>query len=312
MPAPVLVYVMTPMAIDFTELGERLRAYRMGASLTPEEVAKHLRISRAALYNYEKGGVIKLETIERLAALLQVSVPSLLGAGVEYFTNPVVYFERKRQVEKRSEQVFVFSEPVSILLLSPNYPKHLRQMLIESGTHDGDRAASLQQINSIIGILEERREERGKQRLHLVTVISAPQIQRFVRTGVIGTYDLPADVLEERRRAACAEVEHIASLVEREPMGVQIGVSEVMLPTYTFEVFRQREKTTVAISPFRLGEFPNIRFGVASMTADEGAVAPYEALAEDLWTRSHRGLRGAELLRNIVAESMPKSGRRSR
>jgi hypothetical protein len=85
-----------------------------------------------------------------------------------------------------------------------------------------------------------------------------------------------------------------------------------MLPTHTFEIFRQREKKTVAISPFRLGEFPNIRFGVASMTADEGAVAPYDAMADHLWTRSHRGQRGAELLRTILAEAMPKGGRRGR
>jgi predicted transcriptional regulator len=49
------------MAIDYFQVGQRLRAHRMGIGLSPDQAAKQLGISRAALYNYEKGeGPVKL------------------------------------------------------------------------------------------------------------------------------------------------------------------------------------------------------------------------------------------------------------
>ena len=52
----------------FTEIGQQLRAYRLESGLRAEEIAARLGVSRAALYRYEKGEVIKLDTIQRLAA----------------------------------------------------------------------------------------------------------------------------------------------------------------------------------------------------------------------------------------------------
>ena len=73
----------------FTEIGQQLRAYRMEFGLRAEEIAARLGVSRAALYRYEKGEVIKLDTIKRLAELLKISPLSLLGIGVEYYNGRV-------------------------------------------------------------------------------------------------------------------------------------------------------------------------------------------------------------------------------
>ena len=51
----------------FAEIGQQLRAYRMESGLRAEEIAARLGVSRAALYRYEKGEVIKLDTVKRLA-----------------------------------------------------------------------------------------------------------------------------------------------------------------------------------------------------------------------------------------------------
>ena len=72
------------MSMRFTEIGQQLRAYRLESGLRAEEIAARLGVSRAALYRYEKGEVIKLDTIKRLAELLKISPLSLLGIGVEY------------------------------------------------------------------------------------------------------------------------------------------------------------------------------------------------------------------------------------
>src|ERR1041385_3277766 len=128
------------MAVNFKQIGQRLRAYRMGANRTPEQVADRLGISRAALYKYEKGGVIKLETIERLSKLLGVSVTSLLGPGVEYFANAVSFFEL--------DQDITYFESFSLLLTSPSYTKILRQMLVEGVPRDlKDRAGALAEVD---------------------------------------------------------------------------------------------------------------------------------------------------------------------
>ena len=86
----------------FTEIGQQLRAYRLESGLRAEEIAARLGVSRAALYRYEKGDVIKLDTIQRLAELLKISPLSLLGIGVEYYNRPIGYFERIRQIEAKA------------------------------------------------------------------------------------------------------------------------------------------------------------------------------------------------------------------
>ena len=86
----------------FTEIGQQLRAYRLESGLRAEEIAARLGVSRAALYRYEKGEVIKLDTIQRLAELLKISPLSLLGIGVEYYSRPIGFFERSRQIEAKT------------------------------------------------------------------------------------------------------------------------------------------------------------------------------------------------------------------
>ena len=91
------------MAIRFDDIGNRLKAFRLGSGLSADEIAARLGISRTALYRFEKGELAKIETLERLAELLSVSVPTLLGVGVEYIASAVSYFERMRQIEESSE-----------------------------------------------------------------------------------------------------------------------------------------------------------------------------------------------------------------
>ena len=95
----------------FADVGQQLRAYRLESGLRAEEIAARLGVSRAALYRYEKGEVIKLDTIRRLAELLQISPLSLLGIGVEYFSRPLALQERLRQVEENALERFPHRKP---------------------------------------------------------------------------------------------------------------------------------------------------------------------------------------------------------
>jgi transcriptional regulator with XRE-family HTH domain len=293
------------MAIDYVQVGQRLRAHRVGSGMSPEQVAERLEISRAALYNYEKGeGPVKLETLERIAELLDTSLPSILGVGTEYFSSAIAYFERLRQIEAASERVLVYYEPVTFLLTSDEYPKLLRDMLIEGLPEQlPNRKKAQTEIESLVAILSERRATISRGGPSFAGIIGATQVRRLLRTGLIGTYDLPKAERERRRLAARREVERIAVIMENEPVGIQIGVVDDTLPNQTFEICRSRDGTVlVAVSPFRLGELPNVRLGVASVTAAQEAVDLYQKLADQMWARAAKGVNGAALLRKCLKE----------
>jgi transcriptional regulator with XRE-family HTH domain len=113
------------MPFRFDDIGNRLKAFRLGSGLSAEEIAKRLGISRTALYRFEKGELAKIETLERLAELLAVSVPTLLGVGVEYIASAVAYFERTRQIEQDAEHIIVLAGPISYLLASEAFDQKL-------------------------------------------------------------------------------------------------------------------------------------------------------------------------------------------
>src|SRR6201982_474887 len=118
--------------IRFDDIGHRLKAFRLGSGLSAEEIAAKLGISRTALYRFEKGEVAKIETLEKLAELLQVSVPTLLGVGVEYIASAGSYFERMRQIEETCARVFVGAGPISYVLASDPFDRALGDILRES------------------------------------------------------------------------------------------------------------------------------------------------------------------------------------
>ena len=120
------------MAIRFDDIGNRLKAFRLGSGLSADEIANRLGISRTALYRFEKGELAKIETLEKLAELLSVSVPTLLGVGVEYIPSAVSYFERMRQIEETSEHIIVLAGPISYLLASDAFDQALGEILRES------------------------------------------------------------------------------------------------------------------------------------------------------------------------------------
>ncbi|MBT5456031.1 MAG: helix-turn-helix transcriptional regulator, partial [Rhodospirillaceae bacterium] len=120
------------MTLRFDDIGNRLKAFRLGSGLSADEIAARLGISRTALYRFEKGEVAKIDTLEKLSELLDVSVPTLLGVGVEYVASAVSFFERLRQVEETTEHIVVLAGPVSFLLASNTFVDTLETVLVES------------------------------------------------------------------------------------------------------------------------------------------------------------------------------------
>ena len=209
------------MPIRFDDIGNRLKAFRLGSGLSAEDIAAKLGISRTALYRFEKGELAKIETLEKLAELLGVSVPTLLGVGVEYIASAVSYFERMRQIEETAEHIIVLAGPISYVLASEGFDRALGDVLRESVPEAvAKNSKALAQIDELMAVLRSRRETYRRRRPAIVNLIAAGEMQRFLRNGLVGRLDLPATVRRERRQLARAEAEHFVTLMENEPIGV--------------------------------------------------------------------------------------------
>ena len=285
----------------FLEIGRRLRAYRLGRGITAEQVADRLEMSRAAIYRLEKGEVVKIETIQRIADLLNVSVASLLGVSVEYYDNAVAYFERMRQLEEEAEQILAHFAPFSYLLSSDEYAHAVELAIRETVIGDVEEGDVAPEVEALVRILRERRDHASRRRPGIVSIVGLQDIERLLRSGVVGRFDLPEEEVAERRAIARREILRLADLLEEEPIGIQIGIVEEPLPQQTFQIFRQKERTFVAMSPYRFADHPNVRNGVARVTETPDAVQLFDNLIASLWRRAAKGREGAERLRHAVA-----------
>jgi transcriptional regulator with XRE-family HTH domain len=290
------------MAFRYDEIGNRLKAYRLGSGLSADEIAQKLGISRTALYRFEKGELAKIETLERLAELLGVSIPTLLGVGIEYIPSAVTYFERMRQIEETSEHLIVLSGPISFLLASDNFEATLEEILTENVTKNvANRERALSDIPKIMEILRQRKANYRRRRPTIVNLMSAMEIERFLHHGLIGRSGLPEDVLARRKAMARSEIEHFCELLENPPIGIQIGIVTDTLPHTGFQLFRQPDRKLLILSPFRLGGEPNVRVGVAMITSAPDALAFHEAAIEEMWGRALKGQAAANLVRHLLS-----------
>jgi transcriptional regulator with XRE-family HTH domain len=294
------------MPLRFDDIGNRLKAFRLGSGLSAEEIAQKLGISRTALYRFEKGEVAKIETLENLAELLKVSVPTLLGVGVEYIASAVSYFERMRQIEETAEHIIVLAGPISYVLASDGFDHALGEILRESVPDGvGKREPALAQIDELMEVLRQRKQTYRRRQPAIVNLISASEMERFLRNGLVGKIDLPDKLRRERRALALAEAAHFTALMENEPIGVQIGIVLDTLPHTSFQIFRQPDRQILALSPFRLGEEPNIRVGVAMITSAPEALALHEKMARDLWASALKGPAAVRFMRAMMDKSAP-------
>lgn len=296
------------MSMRFTEIGQQLRAYRLESGLRAEEIAARLGVSRAALYRYEKGEVIKLDTIKRLAELLKISPLSLLGIGVEYYNRPIGYFERVRQIEETADQVLQLSGPLCYLTTSDSYDNALGEAFEEIADHAGaERLAMRSMAEQVLGILAARKRMYAMRRPSIIAMVSLPAVERLVEGGIVSGGQMSDRVRRICRDVAIAEVENIATLMETEPMGLQFGLLAGSPPSSSFKILRARDRVSLAINPFRTDTHPGAQTGVAMITGADEAIAAHQRVAEASWREAIKGPAGATRLRQLLNVMSPVS-----
>jgi transcriptional regulator with XRE-family HTH domain len=285
----------------FTEIGQQLRAYRLESGLRAEEIAARLGVSRAALYRYEKGEVIKLDTVKRLAELLKISPLSLLGIGVEYYSRPIGYLERLRQLEETADQILQVAGPICYLTTSDAFDGILSDAFAEQSTVSGlDPHILRGMAEQVLGMLAARKKIYSVRRPSIIAVFAAPAIETFLQQGVCGSLPVSESTRRVGRQVALREAENIAALMEAEPMGLQFGLLPHNEPSGNFIILRARDRAHLAISPFRPEMPPTGQTGVAMITAADEAVAVHQRVAEANWREVIKGAPAAERMRQII------------
>jgi transcriptional regulator with XRE-family HTH domain len=286
----------------FADIGQQLRAYRLESGLRAEEIAARLGVSRAALYRYEKGEVIKLDTIRRLAELLKISPLSLLGIGIDYFSRPLAFLERLRQIEEEADQILLFGGAVCFQVASDAYESALNEAWAESAESAGDPLQGRSQAEQALSILSMRRKLYQQRRPSIIAILSEASLRRLLEDGVAAGLATSERGRARGRAAAVAEVESLASLMEAVPIGLQIGLKEGPEPTGGFIVLRGRERAHVVTSPFTPDSGPTVGGGVAMITAADEAVGLHQRVAETAWRDALKGSAAANRVRALVRE----------
>jgi transcriptional regulator with XRE-family HTH domain len=290
----------------FTEIGQQLRAYRLESGLRAEEIAARLGVSRAALYRYEKGEVIKLDTVKRLAELLKISPLSLLGIGVEYYSRPVGYFERLRQTEETADHILQLFGPLCYLTTSDAYDATLADAFEEIALQAGSERATLHtQSEQVLGLLATRKRMYAIRRPSIICMVSLTSVRRLLETGIAPGLPLSDRVRSLCRDVAEAEVQNMAALMETEPMGLQFGLLTGQEPTSLFQILRARDRVSLAANPFRPDGHPGTQIGVAMITGADEAIAAHQRVAETSWREALKGNAGAARLRQLLGATVP-------
>jgi transcriptional regulator with XRE-family HTH domain len=285
----------------FTEIGQQLRAYRLESGLRAEEIAARLGVSRAALYRYEKGEVIKLDTIKRLAELLKISPLSLLGIGLEYYNRPIGYAERIRQIEETADQILQVDGTFCYLTTTDGFDSALAMALGEATEAAGaDRAIMRASAEQVLGILAARKRMYLSRRPGVIAMLPLSQMRQLLDRGIAPGLDLPERARRACRQAAAGELLHIADMMEAEPMGLQFGLLPTIDPSGMFKILRARDRASLAVNPFRADTPPNATLGVAMITAADEAIAAHQRVAEGLWREALKGAAAAALVRDLV------------
>ncbi|WP_297369895.1 helix-turn-helix domain-containing protein [Acidocella sp.] len=285
----------------FNEIGQQLRAYRMESGLKAEEISARLGVSRAALYRYEKGEVIKLDTVNRLAELLKISPLTLLGIGVEYYAKPVGYAERLRQVEEAADQILQVFGPVCYLITSDQFDSMLGQIFEETAEAAGaDKPLARAAAEQLLTVMLSRKRMYASRKPSIISILTLGTLQKFLTDGVCPHAPLSERTRAQARESALFEAELIANLMESEPIGLQLGLMAQGEPNGPFTLLRSRERATLAINPFPADSLPSAQSGVAMITNAEDAVAAHQRVAEQTWRDAVKGGAAAARVRALI------------
>lgn len=262
-----------------------------------DSAARSAQVSRALLYRYESGDIVKLDILERLARLYGTSTMALLGLDHEYIVSGVAFFERLEKIEAEADHITTVFGPVAYALSTDAYDEALTLALSRDGGPDALTPAELQRLKRV---LRRRKTNFRERKPGFVNIIPLSEIETYLNAALHAGNDLSAAERNAIRRHALKEMAHLCMLAEKPPMGVQIALTERPLPTAGFQVLRLKSQRLLVTSPFRLGEPINLRYGIATISGDDQALRLHESLIARLWDSALTGARAVAAIEKLM------------
>lgn len=289
------VKAMAAVTMHLGEIGQQLRAFRLESGMRADEIATRLGVSRAALYRYEKGEVIKLDTVQRLAELLKISPLTLLGVGFDYYNCPNRFFEKLTALESDVLQSLQICDPICYQVTSPAYDVILQE---------AHTSLPEQKENAAPAILTQanRRALYNQRKPSIISMLPEGLVVEFLRQGVGAHVPMSETLRQKARQVAVQEIRNIITLMDSVPMGLQFSVIPENMTVTPCIYMRKSEQVVVAINPFRSDCCPAYTSGVAMITASPEAVLTHQRMLESLWQTSLKGQDAMERLKTLVAQ----------
>jgi hypothetical protein len=179
------------------------------------------------------------------------------------------------------------------LLTSPDYLSHLGMMLNESSEN-----IEAHKYATSLAILNERKTQFYQSVPKVINLISLRNVERFLHIGLVGNLTISPGRKSERMVLARKEVYHLIKLIEDQAYAPTIAITQQAIPSIAFQIFYQHDNAlALAMSPFRLGELPNVTTGIASITSSEDAIKRYRHLFDKLWQDSAKDQQAIDLLK---------------
>ena len=266
-------------------------------NITADSAAEATNVSRALLYRYESGDIVKLDILERLARLYGTSTMALLGLDHEYIVNGVAFFERLEKIEAEAEHITTVFGPIAYTLSTDGYDEALTVALSRDSGPDALTPAELQRLKRV---LRRRKVNLRERKPGFVNIIPISEVETYLNAALHAGSDLSAAERNANRRHALKEMAHLCTLLEKPPMGVQIALTERPLPTAGFQVLRMKSQRLLVTSPFRLGEPINLRYGIATISGDDQALRLHESLIARLWDSALTGARAVAAIERLM------------
>jgi hypothetical protein len=168
------------------------------------------------------------------------------------------------------------------------------------GAERGMARAAAEQL---LGVMISRKRMYANRKPSIIGILTISSIQKFLAEGVAGHASASDRLRHAARDVAAREMEMIASLMESEPIGLQLGLMASGEPNGPFTLLRSRERATLAINPFNADALPATQSGVAMITGAEDAVAAHQRVSELAWREAIKGAAAAERVRSLIAAS---------
>jgi len=289
------------LAVPFSDIGQKLRSFRIESGMRAEEIAARLGVSRAALYRYEKGDVIKIETIVRLSELLGIPLLRLLGIDYAFYSTPSQLADQSARLEEDSEQIIFVGGGFCPLLMLPETERQIARAWDDHAARSAGRPMADSMNERSLAQLRFRLRVYQQRRPSITAILEDSAIERLLSVGLAGGGEPSANA----QAAARAEIAHLAAMAEQLPIGVQIGVLGTQAIGAPFEVIRTKERTHICSTPFPADSPPGLTLGVGMVTSADDAVSAHQRIAEAAWNNARKGKDAAERLRQLLAAEPP-------